>query len=241
VALPDKKNFHLFLLAGQSNMAGRGTIDETDNQPIANLYSLNRQEEWQPAVDPLHWDKKEAGVGIGRTFAGLILARNPGITVGLIPSACGGSPISTWAPGKFHDQTNSKPYDDAIARARRAMQDGTLKAILWHQGEGDCSEQLSLVYEDRLEEVITNLRKELGTPGLPFIMGQIGRFPAKPWPPGAERVDQAQRNLARKMKNVFYISAEGLESRGDNLHFDTPSLRILAKGYADAYLQIANP
>ena len=40
------------------------------------------------------------------------------------------------------------------------------------------------------------------------------------------------------MKNVGFVTAEGFTSIGDDLHFDTPSLRAFAKGYAKAYLKI---
>src|SRR4051794_2079406 len=139
VQLPAKKDFHLFILAGQSNMAGRGKLDDEARQPKPRVLSLNKEGQWQPAVDPLHWDKSAAGTGIGRPFADVIAAKDPSITVGLIPTACGGSPISTWVPGASWAQTKSNPWDDSIARAKRAMQDGTLKGILWHQGESDCN------------------------------------------------------------------------------------------------------
>lgn len=237
VPLPEKKDFYLFLLAGQSNMAGRGKIDAAAQVANPNIFSLNKAGSWQVALDPLHWDKAEAGTGLGKPFAELVLAQHPGISIGLIPAACGGSPISTWFPGQTHDQTRSNPYDDAISRSKRAMQDGTLKAILWHQGEGDANPSRSGVYEKRLEEVINNLRAELGAPEIPFIMGQLGRFPGAPWKPDQEKVDQAQQALAKRMKNVYYVSAEGLTS-SDKLHFDTPSLRILAQRYAEVYLSL---
>ena len=237
VKVPEKKNFQLFILAGQSNMAGRGKVDEIARQTNPQVLALNKQLKWQLAVDPLHWDKSAAGTGIGKPFAEIVAAKNPGITIGLVPTACGGSPIKTWVPGATHDQTKSKPWDDAMERAKLAMKAGTLAAILWHQGEGDSNEKAAGEYEKRLEELIIRFRTELNAPDLPFIIGQLGRFPAKPWDANREKVDAAQRAVAKKMKNVRFVEAEGLTS-SDNLHFDTPSLRKLAQGYADAYFDI---
>src|SRR3954469_12517427 len=87
VQLPAKKDFHLFILAGQSNMAGRGKLDDEARQPKPRVFSLNKQGEWQPAVDPLHWDKGAAGTGVGKPFGEIIAAKDPGITVGLVPTA----------------------------------------------------------------------------------------------------------------------------------------------------------
>ncbi len=241
VKLPARENFHLFLLAGQSNMAGRGKLDDAARKPDPRILSLGKGGEWQPAVDPLHWDKPAAGTGIGKPFAEIVAAKNPAITIGLIPAACGGSPIASWAPGQFFSQTKSHPYDDAIARAKRAMKDGTLKAILWHQGESDSDPKAAPAHEKQLTELIARFRAELNAPDLPFIIGQLGRFPAKPWSEHREAVDAAHRAVAAKVKNVRYVAAEGLTSIGDDLHFDTPSLRTFAKGYADAYMQIAGP
>ena len=33
-ALPPKEKFHLFLLVGQSNMAGRGAVTAADREPL---------------------------------------------------------------------------------------------------------------------------------------------------------------------------------------------------------------
>jgi hypothetical protein len=238
VKLPQKKDFHLFLLAGQSNMAGRGKVDAKAHEADPRILAINKQNEWQVAMDPLHWDKTAAGTGIGKPFAEMITSKDRGITVGLIPSACGGSPISTWQPGEYWTQTKSHPWDDSIERAKRAMKDGTLKAILWHQGESDSNAKKAATYEKNLEDLIHRFRKELDDPDLPFIIGQLGRFPAKPWNEHREAVDAAQRAVAAKMKNVRFVEIPNPESIGDDLHFDTPTLRRFAQVYAAAYLDI---
>src|SRR6185369_5608428 len=58
------RDLQLFLLVGQSNMAGRGPVEPQDREPIPQVFSLNKQMEWAPAIDPLHFDKPEiAAVG----------------------------------------------------------------------------------------------------------------------------------------------------------------------------------
>jgi hypothetical protein len=100
VKLPPKEKFYLVLLTGQSNMAGRGFVTAADKAPHPRVLMQNRAGEWVPAVDPVHFDKSAAGVGPARTFANLLADSDPSITVELVPAACGGSPISTWEPGK---------------------------------------------------------------------------------------------------------------------------------------------
>ncbi len=164
VQLPEKENFHLFLLVGQSNMAGRGEVSAEDRVANPRVLALTKDKQWKCAVDPIHFDKSVAGVGLGRTFGIVIAEATPGVTVGLIPCAVGGSPISTWQPGAYYEQTKSHPYDDSIERAKAAMNVGTLKGILWHQGESDSNEEFSEVYEQKLEELIARFRSELEHP-----------------------------------------------------------------------------
>lgn len=59
----------MFLLAGQSNMAGRAQIsEECSEEP--RILALSRDGKWKTARDPLHDDKPEkAGVGPGLAFA----------------------------------------------------------------------------------------------------------------------------------------------------------------------------
>ena len=42
VQLPEKKNFHLFLLVGQSNMAGRGAVSAEDRVADPRVLTLNK-------------------------------------------------------------------------------------------------------------------------------------------------------------------------------------------------------
>ncbi|MFA6960834.1 MAG: sialate O-acetylesterase [Opitutaceae bacterium] len=239
--LPEGK-VELFLLAGQSNMSGRGAVADLAPEDAAidpHVWALNSADAWQPAVDPLHWDKSATGVGAGKFFGRIVAAKEPGVIVALIPTACGGSPISTWTPGGYWVQTKSYPWDDSIARAKRAMRDGTLKAILWHQGESDSNPTDAPLYEERLTDLINRFRKELNAPDLPFIIGQLGRFDAegRSWDSGRIEVDRAQRAVADKLPNVYFVPAEGLVSRGDKLHFSTASQKIFASRYAEAYFK----
>lgn len=232
---PDK--FQLFLLAGQSNMAGRGALDADSAKAHSRVLKWTAENQWAPATEPLHWDKAGAGAGLAKSFAEVLVEKDPTITVGLIPTACGGSPIKSWAPGGYHDQTKSHPYDDALARTKAAMPSGTLKAILWHQGESDANPKSAAEYEQKLKELIERFRKDLGMPDLPVYIGQLGRFPDKPWNESVEAVDQAQQRVAASVPNVYFISSEGLLSKGDNLHFSTEALRVFGQRYAQAYLK----
>jgi N-sulfoglucosamine sulfohydrolase len=232
-----KGQFHLYLLVGQSNMAGRGKVEAQDKKKHPRLLTLTKQNKWAPAVAPLHFDKPFAGTGLGRTFGIRIAENNPDLTVGLIPCAAGGSPISSWEPGGFHRQTKSHPWDDAIKRAKIAMNDGVLKGILWHQGESDSKKGLAEIYEKKLHDLVARFRKELKAPEVPFIAGQMGQFAERPWNEAKKMVDAAHRNLPNKIKHAAFVSSNDLGHKGDKVHFSAAAFRELGERYAKAYLK----
>jgi len=239
VRLPSKENFHLFLLAGQSNMAGRGKISAEDEKIDPRVFMLSKDGEWEPAVDPIHYDKKVAGVGLGKSFAVSLAQANTDISIGLVPAACGGSPISSWEPGGYHDQTKSHPYDDAIKRMRHAMKDGVIKGILWHQGESDCTAERAPEYKEKLRKLIERFRKDLNDKSVPFIIGQLGRFPERPWNDQKNLVNETHVSLPKEMHLVGFVSSDGLNCKQDKVHFNSDSLRRFGRRYADVYLKIA--
>jgi hypothetical protein len=237
-ALPPKEQFHLFLLTGQSNMAGRGVVEDEDKKPHPRVLMLNKEGKWVPAADPMHWDKSSAGTGLGKTFGQVVAEANPGVTIGLIPCAHGGSPIDSWKPGVFYAATKGHPWDDAMKRAALAMQSGTLKGILWHQGESDCKPGLAETYEAKLHDLVARFRKELNASQVPFIAGQMGKFADVPWSSEAVTVDAAHQALPAKVPLTGFANAEGLKHKGDKIHFDSASLRELGKRYAEAYIKL---
>jgi hypothetical protein len=228
--IPTKKeNFHLFLLAGQSNMMGVASVESEDKKSVPRVLFLNKAGEWVPAVDPIH-ECPGSGVCLGRTFAIELAKSDPSITVGLIPCAVGGTDIGNWL------DKNQKYYSAAVTRTLLAMESGTLKAILWHQGEGDCyTKELSKSYGDKLEKLVNNFRSDFKLPNLPFIVG--GLNPNLPRP-AVKELNAALKDVPDKISKTAYVSIEGLKDTGDKTHFDAASTRELGERYLDAYLSM---
>jgi hypothetical protein len=236
---PPTPQLQLFLLAGQSNMAGRGTVADVDRVEHPRVLMFTRDLRWGPAAEPMHFDKPIAAVGPGRAFGLAVAEADTGARIGLIPTAVGGSPITAWEPGVLYKETGAYPWDDAVKRTRAAMPGGDLKAILWHQGESDGNAEAAPLYEARLRSLITRFRAEFGNPTLPFIIGQLGRFEGRPWTAGYIQVDAAHRRVAADVPGVRFVSAEGLKDGGDSLHFSADAARELGRRYAAAYLALA--
>lgn len=217
-------NMQLFLLVGQSNMAGRGTVGEEDKVTNPHIFMLSKDMKWVLAKDPVHFDKPGiAGVGLSSEFARTLVKKNPSITVGLIPCAFGGTSLDQWKKG-------DNLYSDAIARTREAMKKGTLKGILWHQGEADSSAEKSATYPQRFITMMTAMREDLNAADAPVIIGEIGYFN-----PQHATINAALAKIPAQFSHCALATAEDLKDRGDKLHFDTPSLKILGQRYEAAY------
>jgi hypothetical protein len=230
---------HLFLLAGQSNMAGRGEVEAQDRTPHPRIWMLDREMQWVPAMDPMHFDKPIAGVGPGLAFARTLVERDPEIVVGLVPTAVGGSPISAWQPGEWYEPTSSHPWDDALERTRAALPSGELKAILWHQGESDGNAESAPRYSQRLRGLVQRFRDDLDAPDLPVLIGGLGCFPERAWDRWRTQVDAAHRTLPLTVPRVAFVSSRGLGHKGDTVHFSSPAARELGRRYAAAYQQMS--
>ena len=231
--VPDP-NFQLYILMGQSNMAGRGTCDAESKVAPPRVKMLNKALQWIPATDPLHFDKPSAGVGPGRTFGIQLAKANPDIQIGLIPCAVGGSSIAVWQPGKHNSGTNTNPYDDMLLRVREAQKSGVLKGIIWHQGESDRGRS---DYGKALSSLIELVRKDLGVSTLPFIAGELCDWS----PESSEKTKQVNHQihyLENVVKNYAVVAVEGLTDKGDHLHFNTESARKLGQRYAEKMLTL---
>lgn len=235
--LPAKEKLHLYLLIGQSNMAGRGAVEEQDKQPHPRVIRFTKENAWAPATDPMHFDKPTiAGVGLGSSFGRAMADVRSDVTIGLIPCAVGGTPLSRWSKG-------GDLYAQALERAKLAMQDGTLKGILWHQGENEAgSEALAKTYGERLAKMVKDLRADLGAGEVPFVAGKLGEFlkredkDGKPshWPVVNEQIAA----LPKSVSNAAVVESTGLKPKSDVVHFDTPSLREFGKRYAEAMMRL---
>lgn len=225
-----RESFHVYLLLGQSNMAGRGQVEKEDRTPHPRVFALGKDLAWAPAVEPLHWDKAAAGVGPGFAFGKAMADADPKVRIGLVPCAAGGSPIEAWTPGAFHGQTKSHPWDDMLKRAKAALEKGTLKGVLWHQGESNKAEG----HREKLVDLVKRLRAELGD--VPFVCGELGRF-KEAYAPMSALLAELPKHVARSA----CVSSEGLADKGDKTHFDAPGARELGRRYAAAMRRLNAP
>ena len=168
VRLPAQEDFHLYLLFGQSNMAGRGKLVDEHDQPHPRVLEFTSENTWAPATEPLHFDvPKICGAGIGASFAEEMAKADTSVTIGLVPCAYSGASLEDWRTGGVR-------FEAVLVRAKAASKSGVIKGILWHQGETDGGEEaLATSYLERLELAITEWREALGAPRVPVVAGKL--------------------------------------------------------------------
>lgn len=232
---------HIFLLMGQSNMAGRGEIEPGDDQPVPGIFVLDGQcglddprpvhpIAWRPAAHPLHLNEPhKEQFGLGLDFAQRYRELNPHVSVGLIPCAWGGQPIDVLGPGK-------PLYANAVQRAQVAAEDGIVVGVLWHQGESDtASTAAAAAYGAKLRGFIASVRADINEK-LMFVIGDLAQTLS------TDRDEEIRANVTTVRRQLHeiasaagngWVSSLGLDSAADNTHFTRDALREFGRRYAE--------
>lgn len=238
-ARQSRKKYDIYLLIGQSNMAGRGRLLEQDTlASIKGVWLLNDKDKPEPARNPLNkystigkeYSKQQMSPGYG--FA-TKTHKKTGRKILLVHNARGGTRISWWLPDSDHATPNY--YSEAVRRTKRAMKYGTLRAILWHQGCGDCGKESLPLYMSRLKSLVENLRTDLNAPNIPFIAGELAH-----WRKQSAPFNEMIHTISEKIPNAHWVSAEGCDMLRDKKdpHFGREGQLLLGERYADKVLSI---
>ncbi|KAL2458997.1 putative carbohydrate esterase [Forsythia ovata] len=237
----DPKNvekINVFILAGQSNMAGRGGVfdgvwDEyipVECRSNKRILRLNGDSELEEAKEPLHEGiddvKKTCGIGPGMAFANAILKKDPnfGVII-LVPCAYGGTSITDWSI------PNSKVRSRLISRANQTLKyGGKIRAILWYQGETETrNEAAAKKFRSQYDKFLHRLYQELKYPKAPFI--QVALASGQ----GVKNWIHSVRASQMAMKNVTTVDAFGLQLGADGMHLTTAAQVQLGKMMAHAF------
>ena len=224
---------HSILIIGQSNMAGRGLLSEAEplNSKNGRLKVL-RNGRWQTMYRPVNPDRPFSGTCLAESFASVYADEHIGVDVGVIPCADGGTNLDQWQEG-------SLLFDNAVNCARLAQRTSHLVAILWHQGEGDCAEDLYPLYLEKITAIMSALRKKLNAQNIPLIVGGLGDFLKRraesPQLVNYPHINEALIKFAQITPYTAFVSAQGLSSNPDNLYFSHKSLQEFGLRYYEAF------
>lgn len=235
------KEYDVYLLIGQSNMAGRGTMHASDTtHSIEGVYLLSEKGEVLEARNPLNRyssirkDISMQQIGPGTGFS-VQMYKKTGRKVLLVVNARGGSKIEEWLPGTVY-------FNEAVRRCRQAMEYGELKGILWHQG---CSNARTdrQEYMEMLSSLTEALREDLcPEKTVPFIAGEIAY-----WVEGAESFNKMIHSISDRIPDSSYISVRGcgplkpesLKTSRPDPHFSREAQLKIGKRYARKMLQMS--
>jgi sialate O-acetylesterase len=242
----------VWLMAGQSNMEGVGNMtDPAKPHPLIRAFSMRR--EWRLATDPLHVlgespdvchsgarqltvEQGEAirknakkGVGVGVFFAREMMERS-GVPQGLIATAHGGTSMAQWDPA-LKEQGGDSQYGSMLLSMRATGQ--PVAGVLWYQGESDSDGPPLEVYTEKMRELVAAVRRDLRQPGLPWLMVQLATVYGSWGGPGWNRMQEQQRLLPGKIKNLEVVAAVDLPL-DDNIHIGAAGYPALASRLARA-------
>lgn len=243
-AVPDP-DFHIYLMFGQSNMEGAGTIEEQDrisNPRVKVMSNLNCSNlgrnygNWYLASPPLNrcW----SGLGPGDYFGKSMADGMPSsVTIGLVPAAISGIAIEFYqksAPLGRNDVDFPAEFNGGYAwlldMAKKAQEVGVIKGIIFHQGETNTSDQQ---WKFKVKEIVTDLRSDLGIGDVPFLAGELLYAD---YASCCHWHNPEINKLPELLNNSFVISAMGLPG-ADGAHFTSASYRELGKRYAAVMLE----
>ncbi|KAL0458217.1 UNVERIFIED_CONTAM: putative carbohydrate esterase [Sesamum latifolium] len=226
----------IFILAGQSNMAGRGGLMSgrwdgrvpPECQSSPKILRLNAKNKWEEARPPLHrdidylkaWDRARASI---RQFNLKELKHWGNWPCSLRHWRNTDKRVEAWRP----------TLRTALSRAHAALQGGgIIRAILWYQGESDtrCQEDAKL-YKARLSKFFTDIRSDLKMPELPVV--QVALASAEG--PYIDDIRKAQ--LGIDLPNVKCVDAKGMKIGYDGLHLSTEGEVHVGQMMADAFAQ----
>lgn len=212
----------LWIVAGQSNASGYARAPAPD-APELGLHVLRQDGRWGLAAHPLqdgtdtifpaNLEKYNAGHSPFLHFARL-LKRELGHPIGILPAALGGSPLEDWHPRR------GPLFANLAAMVARAG--GSVRGMVWCQGETDAEPGRAETYLERFLESLDGWREALGRE-LPVLTVQTGRYRSQN--PGEEDrewslIREAQRRAAHLRPGVTVVPALDL-ALDDTIHFAT--------------------
>ncbi len=224
--------YDVFLLIGQSNMAGRGTMVPADTMGVMQgVWLLDTEGQPVPAKSPLNrYSSIRKQIGMqqvcpGNGFAETLRAAT-GRRILLVVNARGGSALDEWLKGTHY-------YAEAVRRTREAMKHGSLRAILWHQGESDSAHPET--YLPRLAAMVDSLRRDLGCGEVPFIAGETAR-----WREATAGINAAIHRIGDAIPASDWVSSEGCTQLADDAdpHFSRDGQLLLGRRYAEKVMEM---
>lgn len=231
---PSSATLHVFMLMGQSNMAGVAKAEASDkvtDERIKVWGGCNQPAgQWNLAKPPLSdcpgekgWNLSDS-VDPGTWFAKTLVTKLPaGDTIGLIGTAESGESINTFISGGVHHQM----ILNKIAQAKTTP-NARFAGVIFHQGESDNGQD---TWPGKVVQLYNEVKAAWGvTYDVPFILGEL---PAG----GCCSLHNAQvRQAAAQLPMGAWVSQEGTAVL-DEYHFDHASVILMGQRYGEKMIE----
>ena len=225
-------------------MTGRGYMIPQDTAVMERVWLLDESGTPVPASNPLNkYSTVRKGLEMQQispgTMFGETVAKKTGRKILQVVNVLGGSNIRSWMKDSpaIKDKCSIgydtlQLYSEVVRRAQQAMKYGTLRGILWHQGESNFGNPQE--YRIYLKRLAADLRKDLNGRKIPFIAGELGY-----WQPSHQRFNEMIRTIGTFIPNSDYVSARdaGYLIDREDPHFSRESQFLLLKRYAEKILE----
>lgn len=254
-------NFQIYLCFGQSNMEGNATPEAQDKENVPERFKMmaavdfgspkRTKGEWYTAVPPLC--RQGTGLTPADYFGRTLVEKLPSdISIGVINVAVGGASINLFLEEKkdayiageadwfknYCAAYDNDPLGRLIEMGKIAQKQGTIKGILLHQGETDNGQS---DWAKRVAKVYTRICYYLGLDPnkTPLLAGETIHDKQDGGDGACGYHNRAALPMLKKeIPNSYVISSEGLNSKGDGLHFTAAGYREIGKRYAEKMLEI---
>lgn len=225
----------VFIMAGQSNMAGRGIVETQDTLINERILTINKDYQIIKAKEPIHfYEPNLKGLDCGLSFAQTLLKRvDKSVTILIIPTAVGGSSTRQWLGDSVY--RNVQLLMNFRQKMELAKTQGIVKGILWHQGESDANTRGIPLYKDNLKKLFGIFRGYANNEKLPILIGELGSYSKTPneW----NTINEIIRQYVASNENTYLISTNDLKHKGDFIHFNSEGQRLMGQRMAEAYLK----
>lgn len=224
------------LVTGQSNALGADTsYDSSLDVPHPRAFAFTEEGwrvadlnqvwdlGWQPRNDP----DTDPSNNFGFHFARKVAQRKPDRVIGFVLVTAPGAGIDHW---DYESEFYVKIRNKVVTALNELPSKATIDGILWHQGETDWAD--NDYYTSKLNDLIRNFRGEswFGD-NRPFVCGETVEAPVN------------NRLMALNADDDEWtgcVSADGVPTFLDGLHFSADGLRIIGTRYATKYIQMTD-
>lgn len=225
----------IFVIAGQSNASGRGTNNQVYSHGSLYATMFGNDDVWKDLADPTDSDTNQVdsvsddptvGGSVWPLLATHVLA-DQSVPVAFVPAAKGNTEALEWLPNSGNHADVTTLYGSMYRRIQAVG--GSVKAILWFQGEADAGNNLAeATYLSRLTTIVDSMYSDFG---VRVVVAQIGNRAGHT--AYVDGVRDAQTTLWNTSTHVYpgpvTVDINIADEGGDDLHFKTDAeLQTLA-------------